>query len=187
MKRPPLRSRFWRAAVCPSLQFGRGVATNLKASVLPQKADTLQNQWRSVSDMAKKKPRVLIAEDEAHVRRLLRSILESINCEIAGEAEDGAAAVSQYMKLKPHMLLLDINMPVKTGKAALAEVRKRHANAFVIMITSLADKDTVEECRKLGASGFIRKDLPIDEIKAVIRKTWRAYREAMSQEAGADK
>ena len=135
--------------------------------------------------MAKKKPRVLIAEDEAHVRRLLRSILESINCEIVGEAENGEDATAQYLGKKPHMLLLDINMPVKSGKSALAEIKKRHPNAFVIMITSLADKDTIEDCRKLGAAGFIRKDLPIDEIKTVIVKTWRAYREAMA-DSGKD-
>jgi two-component system chemotaxis response regulator CheY len=129
----------------------------------------------------KKRPRVLIAEDEAHVRRLLKSVMESIHCDVVGEAENGRDAVSQYFQLKPHMLLLDINMPVKTGKTALAEILKRHPNAFVIMITSLTDSDTIEDCRKLGASGFIRKDLEIEEIKTVIRKTWRAWREAMGQ------
>jgi two-component system chemotaxis response regulator CheY len=127
----------------------------------------------------KKKPRVLIVEDEDHVRRLLKSIMESMNCEVVGEAQNGKDAVTQYFQLKPHMLLLDINMPVKSGKKALAEIREKHPHAFVMMITSLADKDTIEDCMQLGAAGFVRKDLPIDEIKEVIRKTWRAFREAM--------
>ena len=129
--------------------------------------------------MTKKKPKVLIVEDEDHVRRLLKSIIESMNCEVVGEAQNGKDAVVQYFRLKPHMLLLDINMPIMTGKKALAAIRAKHPNAFVIMITSLADKETIEDCMELGAAGFIRKDLPIDEIKAVIRKTWRAFREAM--------
>lgn len=129
--------------------------------------------------MTKKKPKVLIVEDEDHVRRLLKSIIESMNCEVVGEAKNGKDAVVQYFRLKPHMLLLDINMPIMTGKKALAAIRAKHPNAFVIMITSLADKETIEDCMELGAAGFIRKDLPIDEIKAVIRKTWRAFREAM--------
>jgi len=129
--------------------------------------------------MTKKKPKVLIVEDEDHVRRLLKSIIESMNCEVVGEAKNGKDAVVQYFRLKPHMLLLDINMPIMTGKKALAAIRAKHPNAFVIMITSLADKETIEDCMALGAAGFIRKDLPIDEIKAVIRKTWRAFREAM--------
>ena len=127
----------------------------------------------------KKKPRVLIVEDEDHVRRLLKSVMESMNCEVVGEAQNGKDAVTQYFQLKPHMLLLDINMPVKSGKKTLAEIREKHPNAFVMMITSLADKDTIEDCMQLGAAGFVRKDLPIDEIKEVIRKTWRAFREAM--------
>lgn len=129
--------------------------------------------------MTKKKPRVLIVEDEDHVRRFLKSVIESMNCEVVGEARNGKDAVAQYFSLKPHMLLLDINMPVKSGKNVLAEIREKRPNAFIIMITSLADKETVEDCMRLGASGFIRKDLPIDEIKSVVRKTWQAYLEAM--------
>jgi len=127
---------------------------------------------------AKKKPRVLVAEDEAHVRRLLRSILESMNCEVVGEAENGKDAVTQFLQLKPHMLLLDINMPLKSGKTALAEIRKKQPGAFIMMITSLADKETIIDCMQLGAAGYIRKDLPLDEIKTVIKKTWQAYRQA---------
>ncbi|MEZ4550641.1 MAG: response regulator [Desulfobacterales bacterium] len=48
-------------------------------------------------------------------------------------------------RLKPHMLLLDINMPLKSGKEALAEI-ERYPRAFVIMLTSLTDKETVEDC-----------------------------------------
>lgn len=127
----------------------------------------------------KKKPKVMIVEDEDHVRRLLKSVMESMNCEVVGEAQNGKDAVIQYLRLKPNMLLLDINMPVKSGKKALAEILKKNPNAFVIMLTSLSDKDTIEECMELGAAGFIRKDLPIEEIKEVIRKTWRAFRETM--------
>ncbi|MBS3758041.1 MAG: response regulator transcription factor [Desulfobacterales bacterium] len=127
----------------------------------------------------KKKPKVLIVEDEDHVRRFLKAIMESMNCEVVGEAKNGKDAVAQYFSLNPHMLLLDINMPVKSGKKALAEIRQKRPNAFIMMITSLADKETIEDCIQLGAAGFIRKDLSIDEIKDVIRKTWRAYREAI--------
>jgi len=49
------------------------------------------------------------------------------------------------------------------------------------MMTSLTDKETIEDCIKLGASGFIRKDIDIDEIKEIIRKTWHAYKETIKQ------
>ncbi len=123
-----------------------------------------------------KKIRVMVAEDEAHVRKFITSVLKTMNCDIVGEAADGVETVKQFHALKPNMLLLDINMPKKSGKETLAEIRKKIPNAFVIMLTSLVDKETVEDCIRLGASGFIRKDLSIPEIRATIKNTWRAYK-----------
>ncbi len=130
----------------------------------------------------KKKMRVMIVDDEDHVRKLITTVIKSMNCEIVGEAGNGKEAVSLFRTLKPNMLLLDINMPLKSGKEALADIKKRYPNAFVIMLTSLTDKETVEDCIELGASGFIRKDLPLDEMRDVIKKTWTAYRESLTQE-----
>jgi len=128
---------------------------------------------------APKKIRALIAEDEGHVRKLIKSVLISMNCEVVGEAANGRDAIEMFKELKPNILLLDINMPLKSGKEALAEIRKRYANAFVVMLTSLSDKETIEDCISLGASGFVRKDIPIDEIKEIIRNTWKAYKESI--------
>jgi len=121
----------------------------------------------------------MVVDDEDHVRRLITTVIKSMNCEIVGEAGNGKEAVSLFSTLKPHMLLLDINMPLKSGKEALAEIRRKFPNACIIMLTSLTDKETVEDCIELGASGFIRKDLPLDEMQDVIKKTWRAYRESL--------
>jgi two-component system, chemotaxis family, chemotaxis protein CheY len=128
-----------------------------------------------------KKMRTMIADDEAHVRKLIKSVLLSMNCEVVGEAANGRDAVEMFKELKPNILLLDINMPLKSGKEALGEILKRYSNAFVIMMTSLSDKETIEDCIKLGASGFIRKDIEIDEMKQIIRKTWQAYKESIKQ------
>jgi two-component system, chemotaxis family, chemotaxis protein CheY len=127
----------------------------------------------------KKKIRVMIVEDEDHVRTLIKTVVKGMNCEIVGEANNGKDAVSLYYKLKPTMLLLDINMPIKSGKQALAEIRKKFPKSFIIMLTSLTDSETVEDCIKLGASGFIRKDLPLDEMREVIKQTWRAYKTSL--------
>ena len=127
----------------------------------------------------KKKIRVMIVEDEDHVRTLIKTVVKNMNCEIVGETNNGKDAVSMYRELKPTMLLLDINMPIKSGKQALAEIRKKFPNTFIIMLTSLTDSETVEDCIKLGATGFIRKDLPIDEMREVIKKTWSAYKSSL--------
>jgi two-component system, chemotaxis family, chemotaxis protein CheY len=126
-----------------------------------------------------KKIRAMITDDEAHVRKLIKTVLLSMNCEVVGEAANGRDAVEMFKSLKPNILMLDINMPLKSGKEALAEIMKRYSNAFVIMLTSLSDKETIEDCIKLGATGFIRKDLDIDQMKDIIRTTWQAYRETV--------
>lgn len=128
----------------------------------------------------KRKIRVIVVDDEIHVRTLIKSVISAMNCEVVGEAGNGREAVSLFGSLKPNMMLLDINMPVKSGKQALAEIKDRHPNAFVIMLTSLTDKETIEDCITLGASGFIRKDLPLDEMREVLKKTWKAYRESLA-------
>ena len=125
----------------------------------------------------------MVVDDEDHVRKLITTVIKTMNCEIIAEAGNGKEAVSLFFQLKPHMLLLDINMPLKSGKEALAEIKKKYPNAFIIMLTSLTDKETVEDCIRLGATGFIRKDLPIDEMRNVIKKTWSAYKQSLQPQA----
>jgi two-component system chemotaxis response regulator CheY len=127
----------------------------------------------------KKKLRVIVVDDETHVRTLIKAVVSSMNCDIVGEAGNGRDAVALFGKLKPHMMLLDINMPLRSGKQALADIKEKYPNAFIIMLTSLTDRETIEDCIELGASGFIRKDLPIDEMREVIKKTWKTYRETL--------
>ncbi|MCU0597896.1 MAG: response regulator [Desulfobacterales bacterium] len=124
-----------------------------------------------------KKIRAIVADDESHVRKLIKTVLTTMNCEVVGEASNGRDAVELFKTLKPNIMMLDINMPLKSGKEALAEILQRYSNAFVIMMTSLSDKETIEDCINLGASGFIRKDIEIDEMREIIRKTWQAYRD----------
>jgi len=126
----------------------------------------------------------MVVDDEDHVRKLITTVIKTMNCEIVAEAGNGKQAVELFHRLRPHMLLLDINMPLKSGKEALAEIKKRYPGAFVIMLTSLTDKETVEDCIQLGATGFIRKDLPIDEMRAVIKKTWTIYRQTLLNQTG---
>lgn len=122
------------------------------------------------------KIRAIIADDESHVRKYMGAIMKRMNCKIVAEAADGEAAARYFSELKPHMILLDINMPVISGKDALKVILRKHPNAFVIMLTSLVDKETIEDCLRLGASGYIRKDIPPEEIKPLIINAWRAYK-----------
>ena len=120
----------------------------------------------------KKKLRVLIADDENHIRMLVMTVMKSMGAEIVGEAKNGLEAMELYRKEKPNMVLMDINMPVKSGIDALKEIIAEFPDAVVVMLTSVADMKTVKECVELGASNYIRKDTLIPEIKKLVRETW---------------
>jgi two-component system, chemotaxis family, chemotaxis protein CheY len=119
-----------------------------------------------------RKPRVMIADDELHTRVFLKAILSGMNCEVVAEAANGAEAVELYRKVRPHLLLLDVSMPYKTGDEVLREIVSEFPMAFVIMLTSVADVETIEKCLEIGASNYIRKDTPVDDIRSIIKETW---------------
>ena len=123
------------------------------------------------------KPKVLIADDEMHIRLMLKTVLAKMNCEIVGEAANGQEAIDIFDKVKPNLLLLDINMPIKTGDKVLEEIMAKHPDAFVIMLTSVVDMASVEKCISLGAANYIRKDTPIEEMKKIIKETWQTFRQ----------
>lgn len=122
-----------------------------------------------------KKPRVMIADDERHSRALMKAVLGSMRCDVVAEASNGFETFDLYSKFKPHLLLLDINMPLESGDEVLERIVKEYPGAFVIMLTAVADMETIEKCLSLGAANFIRKDTPIDEMKNIIKGTWQHF------------
>ena len=123
--------------------------------------------------LEKRKIRVGLADDEIHIRMLMKKVFTSMGCEIAGEAKNGTEAVELYRREKPDIMLLDINMPIKTGDEALRDIVSEFPDAFVIMLTSQADVESVQKCLDAGAANYIRKDTPIAELKEIIKETWK--------------
>jgi two-component system chemotaxis response regulator CheY len=125
----------------------------------------------------KRKPRAVIADDERHIRMLLKTVLTKMNCEIIGEAANGQEAIDLFKNEKPDLMLLDINMPVKTGTEALQEIVADTPDAFVIILSSVADLESVKHSLELGAATYILKDTPLQEIKRIIKETWDEFRQ----------
>ncbi len=125
----------------------------------------------------KSRIRVMIADDESHIRLLIKTVMKSIEAEVVGEAQNGQEAVEKYSQLKPDITLLDINMPTKDGITALQEIMAMSPRAFVVMMTSVSDLETVERCLELGASHYIRKDTPIEEMKRMLKEAWDEYQQ----------
>ena len=117
--------------------------------------------------------RVLLADDQPLVLAGLRTILDSEpDIEIVGEAQDGHAAVAMARKLQPDLVLMDIRMPQLDGLAAtrqlVADPPPRTPIRIVVLTTFDLD-EYVYEALRAGASGFLIKDLPDDELVAGIR------------------
>jgi len=123
----------------------------------------------------KRKVRVLLADDESHVRLFIKTVVGSMGCEVVAEAANGREALEQFDRTSPDLVLLDINMPVMDGIAALKELRRKSGTVAIVMLTSLASADVVEQCLAAGANYHLRKDLPLTELKQEIRDTWLAH------------
>lgn len=110
--------------------------------------------------------KILLTDDEAHIRKFIGLVLKKFGDPRILEASDGAVAVQLYAQEKPDLVLLDVNMPNLDGLQALEQIKRLDPDALVVMLTSLANRQTVEECVRLGAADYIRKDTPREELTA---------------------
>lgn len=115
-------------------------------------------------------PSVLIADDAAFMRMMLRNILTDAGYEVAGEAEDGAEAVSRYRELQPDLTTMDITMPVMNGLEALKAIRAEDPEARVIMCSAMGQKSMVVESFSAGARDFIVKPFQADRVVSAMEK-----------------
>lgn len=113
---------------------------------------------------------VLIADDQGLVRVGLRKILEvEDDLVVAGEAYDGRQAVDAAVRLRPDVVLMDIRMPVMDGIAATREIVRERPATRVLMLTTFGLDSYVYDALRAGASGFMLKDAPPEEIVAACR------------------
>jgi DNA-binding NarL/FixJ family response regulator len=113
---------------------------------------------------------VLVADDQALVRVGLRKVLESEpDMSVVGEAADGEDAVQNVGDLRPDVVLMDIRMPVLDGIEATRRIVRAHAGTRVLMLTTFGLDNYVYDALRAGASGFMLKDAPPEEIVAAVR------------------
>jgi DNA-binding NarL/FixJ family response regulator len=113
---------------------------------------------------------VLIADDQALVRVGLRKILESEpDTTIAGEAGDGEEAIDSARRLRPDVVLMDIRMPVLDGIEATRRIVATQPSTRVLILTTFGLDNYVYDALRAGASGFMLKDAPPEEIAGAVR------------------
>ena len=113
--------------------------------------------------------RVLIADDQALVRAGFRKLLESApDIEVVGEAADGREAVDLARRLRPTVVLMDIRMPRLDGIEATRRLTADAEGIRVLILTTFGLDDYVYEALRAGASGFMLKDAPPEELLAAV-------------------
>ena len=108
---------------------------------------------------------ILICDDAAFMRMMIKDILTKNGYNIAGEAENGAKAVEKYAELKPDLVLMDITMPEMDGIEALKKIKETDPNAAVIMCSAM-----VIESIQSGAKDFIVKPFQADRVLEAVQK-----------------
>ena len=113
---------------------------------------------------------ILIADDATFMRTLLKDILVKNEYVVAGEATNGAEAVSLYRELKPDLVTMDITMPEKNGIDALKEIMAENPGAKVIMCSAMGQQAMVLEAIKSGAKDFVVKPFQAERVIEAVQK-----------------
>ena len=113
---------------------------------------------------------ILICDDAAFMRMIIKDILTKNGYNVAGEAENGAKAVEKYAELKPDLVLMDITMPEMDGIQALKNIKAADPAALVIMCSAMGQQAMVIESIQAGAKDFIVKPFQADRVLEAVKK-----------------
>lgn len=114
--------------------------------------------------------KILVVDDAAFMRMMLKDILTKSGYEIAGEAENGDQAVAKYKELKPDLVTLDITMPIKDGLEALKEIKAVDPSAKCLMCSAMGQQAMVIQAIQSGAKDFIVKPFQADRVVEAVKK-----------------
>lgn len=113
---------------------------------------------------------VVVADDQAMVRAGFSALLAACpDISVLGDADDGVAAVELVARLEPDVVLMDVRMPRKDGLWAAGQIVARGSATRVLMLTTFDIDEYVYEALRIGASGFMLKDAPADELIRAVR------------------
>jgi two-component system chemotaxis response regulator CheY len=115
-------------------------------------------------------PSALVIDDEQHVRMFLRTLLQAAGVGEVWEADSGPRGKELYLRHKPTIVLLDLNMAGPTGLKILGQILESDPDAKVVIVTAQNDRETVLECQRLGATGFLLKSRTKEELLAALKE-----------------
>jgi two-component system chemotaxis response regulator CheY len=114
--------------------------------------------------------KILLVDDAAFMRMMIKDILVKNGYEVVGEAENGAKAIEKYKELMPDLVVMDITMPELDGIQAVREIKKINNDSKVIMCSAMGQQAMVIESIQAGARDFIVKPFQADRVLEAIKK-----------------
>ncbi|CEG25887.1 response regulator [Bacillus sp. B-jedd] len=114
--------------------------------------------------------KVLIVDDAAFMRMMLKDILTKNGLEVIGEAVNGADAIEKYRELSPDVVTMDITMPEMDGITAVKQIKSFHPQANIIMCSAMGQQPMVLEAIQAGAKDFVVKPFQADRVMESITK-----------------
>jgi DNA-binding NarL/FixJ family response regulator len=115
--------------------------------------------------------RIVVVDDHPPFRQAIRQSLESqADLEVLAEASDGHQALELCRRLAPHLVLMDLAMPVMDGVLATRLIKREYPKTRVLVLTALDETSSLSECLKAGAEGYILKDAPAERLIDAVRR-----------------
>ncbi|WP_292486872.1 response regulator [Methanohalobium sp.] len=114
--------------------------------------------------------KVMIVDDAAFMRMVIKDILTKNGHEVVAEASDGTESVEKYPELKPDLVFMDVVMPTMEGTEALKKIMDMDSEAKVIMCSSIGQQSVVKEAIDIGAQDFIVKPFDADKVMEVVNR-----------------
>ena len=114
--------------------------------------------------------KILLVDDAAFMRMMIKDILVKNGYTVCGEAVDGVDAIDKYNALQPDLVIMDITMPNMNGLEALKEIKKATPAAKVVMCSAMGQESYVVDAIKSGAADFIVKPFQADRIISTVQK-----------------
>lgn len=113
---------------------------------------------------------ILIVDDAAFMRMMIKDILTKNGYNVVGEAENGLKAIEKYNETKPDLILMDITMPEMDGIQALKKIKEMDSSANIIMCSAMGQQAMVIEAIQSGAKDFIVKPFQADRVLEAVKK-----------------
>jgi two-component system chemotaxis response regulator CheY len=113
--------------------------------------------------------RYLVVDDSVFARKNLTRIIETFGGKLAGEAGDGKTAITEYDRLKPDIVLMDITMPQMEGIEAAEKIVQQHPEARIVMVSSVGYQENIVAALQRGARHFVQKPVKPEVLYEVIK------------------